>query len=465
MANKLKKSDIPIRDVEKKEIRPEKTKMGVKKNNNQSLKKDREEKIDLKKLARDERTWKIVGTLSLLISIFLLIAFISYFFTWKEDQDQVLNNESGFLWDNDQQNNKRISNLLGRLGAYLSHFFIYRGFGIASLLFCTFFFVSGINLLFNRKVFSIWRNLKYVTVGLLIVSVGFAFIFSNAAFPYGGRVGDMINTWLINFLGILGTAALLVVVGVSYLIWQFNPVFKMPGKKVFISDANNETDNWENVSDISKATDILSEKRNVLKGDGSIINLQDDKTVNGTEMIEKENDIPLIIQSPVEKEMVDDILHREEMGDDSLSGSSVKKSSKEQSTFIDNLELEIKIAEDEFDENGEKGYSDLPPYEPTLDLRDYKYPTIDLLETHGSEKIVQDPGELEANKNQIITTLKNYDITIQKISATVGPTVTLYEIVPAAGVRISRIKNLEDDIALSLAALGIRIIAPIPGKG
>ncbi|MEO8582463.1 MAG: DNA translocase FtsK, partial [Flavitalea sp.] len=109
--------------------------------------------------------------------------------------------------------------------------------------------------------------------------------------------------------------------------------------------------------------------------------------------------------------------------------------------------------------------ADLAPYEPTLDLRDYKYPSLELLDIHGSEKIIQDPNELEANKNQIISTLRNYDIHIQKISATVGPTVTLYEIVPAAGVRISRIKNLEDDIALSLAALGIRIIAPIPGKG
>jgi S-DNA-T family DNA segregation ATPase FtsK/SpoIIIE len=104
-------------------------------------------------------------------------------------------------------------------------------------------------------------------------------------------------------------------------------------------------------------------------------------------------------------------------------------------------------------------------YEPTLDLSHYRYPSLDLLETHGTDKIVHDPAELEANKNQIISTLKNYDIQIQRISATVGPTVTLYEIVPAPGVRISRIKNLEDDIALSLAALGIRIIAPIPGRG
>ncbi len=113
----------------------------------------------------------------------------------------------------------------------------------------------------------------------------------------------------------------------------------------------------------------------------------------------------------------------------------------------------------------EKIYDQLPPYEPTLDLRDYKYPTLNLLETYGSDKIVQDSNELENNKNQIISTLRNYDIEIQKIMATVGPTVTLYEIVPAAGIRISKIKNLEDDIALSLAALGIRIIAPIPGKG
>jgi len=135
------------------------------------------------------------------------------------------------------------------------------------------------------------------------------------------------------------------------------------------------------------------------------------------------------------------------------------------------LELEIKPSaevkvEDEVEDEGMPATTkDLPPYDPVLDLRDYKYPSIELLELHGSEKIVTDPAELEENKNQIIGTLKNYDITIQRISATVGPTVTLYEIVPAPGVRISRIKNLEDDIALSLAALGIRIIAPIPGKG
>jgi S-DNA-T family DNA segregation ATPase FtsK/SpoIIIE len=135
----------------------------------------------------------------------------------------------------------------------------------------------------------------------------------------------------------------------------------------------------------------------------------------------------------------------------------------------DGLELEIKTVQPEEVEeeaaSAAEKVAKLPPYDPILDLRDYKYPKLDLLDQHGNEKIVMDSAELEANKNQIINTLKNYDIAIQKILATVGPTVTLYEIVPSAGVRISRIKNLEDDIALSLSALGIRIIAPIPGKG
>src|SRR5687768_533275 len=145
MANRLKKSTIPAPEVEEQEVKQEKpqrkTVSRSKVPAEEKFKKDREEKIDLKKLASDERTWKIIGTVSLLISIFLFIAFVSYFFTWKEDQDKVINNDSAFLVDDDT----RVSNLLGRLGAYISHFFIYRGFGAASLLFCTFFFVVGIN--------------------------------------------------------------------------------------------------------------------------------------------------------------------------------------------------------------------------------------------------------------------------------------------------------------------------------
>ena len=494
MANKLKKSNTPkaadeepLKEEKAVKVEKETKKEKPSRTAADRFKKDREEKVDLKKLASDERTWKIMGTGSLLISIFLFIAFVSYFFTWKEDQDKVLNNQASFLADDEV----RVANLLGRLGAYISHFFIYRGFGVASMLFCTFFFVVGINLLVNRKVFSIWRNLKYVTVGLLILSVAFAFIASSATFPFGGRVGDMISSWLVNFLGTIGTASLLLVVGASYLIWQFNPTFHIPQRTTGQARDINEDVSGDgeealpqpapasltiNDAFAAKEEPAVPQKGNQLNGDGRmIINGSGslEASESGLKVIEKElPEEELTINEPiVEQEIVDDIMHvndediiAEEPEEEELPPPTPRKA---KDPVIEDLELEIKIADEVVgEEEGEgKDYSDLPPYEPTLDLRDYKYPKTDLLEAHGSEKIVQDPAELEANKNQIITTLKNYDITIQKISATVGPTVTLYEIVPAAGVRISRIKNLEDDIALSLAALGIRIIAPIPGKG
>lgn len=454
MADKLKKSIKP--KVEIKPLKKEKFNPG-------KLKNEREERVDLKKLAKDERTHKIIGTVFLLISIFLLFSFLSYFFTWKEDQDKVFNNSS-FLFDE----NIRVNNLLGRLGAYVSHFFIYRGFGIASLLFCTFFFVVGINLLVRRKVFSIWRNLRYVTVGLLVASVCFAFLFPSADFHFGGEVGKMINSWLVSFLGLIGTGAVLLVLVVSYLIWQFNPTLRIPERKEKELSASREE---EETSLIFNEKTV--EKSNHLKGGGQmVINPSFEETENNFEIIERNNPEELTSSEPiVEKEIADDLMHNHELENtDSMPVEEVKefiaKPSRQAPHVVNDIALEIKTPEEtQVEKEVEKTYSDLPPYEPTLDLRDYKYPRIDLLEAHGSEKIVQDPAELENNKNQIITTLRNYDIEIQKIFATVGPTVTLYEIIPAAGVRISRIKNLEDDIALSLAALGIRIIAPIPGKG
>lgn len=473
MANKLK--GAPVEKKAEEEKKPKTVKPEVKKQAKPSVepalafKKEKEEDLNLRKLARDERTWKIIGTLSLLISIFLFIAFVSYFFTWKEDQSNVINNGSIFLWDPE----KKASNLLGRLGAYTAHFFIWKGFGVASFLFCTFFFVVGINLLFDRKVFSIWRNLKYITFGLLITSVSFAFIFFNLQFSYGGAVGQMIANWLSGFLGTIGTAALLLVVGISYLIWQFNPTFNLPERKAqgFEDDAIEEETNTaftdDSTNDAPSLNEKFAERGNALKGEGGmVLNERGEDGNIGLTIIEKDEDEPFEVEAPTEKELVDNMLHRNKLELPDEEPEPLPPLRKKENLPATDLPLEIKTAEKLPEETiGEKGYGDLPPYEPTLDLRDYKYPTINLLETHGSEKIVQDPGELEANKNQIINTLKNYDINIQKISATVGPTVTLYEIVPAAGVRISRIKNLEDDIALSLAALGIRIIAPIPGKG
>ena len=461
MANKLKKTAKA--DPENKPS----AKQSSVKTGPSDLKTDKEQSVDWKSLARDERTRKIAGTVSLLLAVFLFIAFVSYFFTWEEDQDKA--NSSSILFNVSIE----VANLLGRVGAFASYFFISNGFGIASLFICTFFFVVGVNLLFNRKVFSIWRNLKYVTIGMLVISVILSFIFQKADLWFGGAggyTGKMISDWLVGFLGNVGTGALLFVMLLGYIIWQFNPSFDLKQKMADAEQPDQEFD----IADepVPETAPVFPIGNSLKKENGTTPELTivfpdntEMKIVEKPEAKKEEIIAPppgLVLPKPDEKSVVLDLksekaFHHQE--DVTPVNKKVEKKNK------DIPELEIKIAEPVSNEKTESAIDGLPPYEPTLDLRDYKYPTLDLLENHGSEKIVQDTNELENNKNQIIATLRNYDIEIQRISATIGPTVTLYEIIPAAGVRISRIKNLEDDIALSLAALGIRIIAPIPGKG
>ncbi len=453
-------------------------------------------------IVKDERTFKIAGTISLLFSLFLFVAFSSYLFTWKTDQSQIFNSGGISIFSNDDA---RVDNLLGVLGAYTSHFFIYKGFGLASFLFCSFFFVLGVNMLFGRKIFSLNRNLKYILVGLIVLSVALAFIFSNNGFSWGGAVGEYVSEWMVKVIGTFGTAAVLLVVLFTYFIWRFNPSFTWPVKKQ-VAQTINATDNEDDVAFTNTGIvnplmehaadedengallyiekDAVPSKNKLRKEHNGVVVImpEEEETsnpLNDFKVVEKderepsvderldlnktnnEEEFPLIIQDEVEEDSIDEIptlaLHANPLPET-------------KNVSLEEMPLEIKEFSDD-DEEEEEAVVPKPkpvkldPYEPTLDLRDYKYPALNLLETHGSEKIVHDPVELESNKNQIISTLKNYDITIQRIAATVGPTVTLYEIVPAPGIRISRIKNLEDDIALSLAALGIRIIAPIPGKG
>ncbi len=416
----------------------------------ETFKSDVEEKVAVKQLLKDERTHKIIGAVFLLIAFMLFIAFSSYLFTWAEDQDK-------FSYRMLLANNIKVENLLGTLGAFLSEIFIRHGFGIASYLICTTFFVVGVNLFFKKKVFSFSRNLKYLIVGLPLLSVSASVIMNGNRFPFGGAAGDASREWLYMRLGQVGTIALLAVGLLGYIIWRFNPVFSLPSKPILDKDPQGENESI--VSDDNGLGDQLLDpevKGNYLKSDAAMLLIDDQYNTSlqhDIQIIEKETPLaaieesePIIFESPIE-----------------LKQSKNKEA-------IPSLELEIKTVPEKVDDDDQliptaKHSSLGTPYDPILDLRDYKYPTLDLLEAHGSEKIVQDPKELEQNKTQILETLKNYDISIQKITATVGPTVTLYEIIPAAGVRISRIKNLEDDIALSLAALGIRIIAPIPGKG
>lgn len=480
MANRIKKKNIPP--------------------NPEKLTADKEVEVTVQEIVKDERTYKIAGTVSLLISLFLFVAFTSYIFTWQDDQDKVHKLGIKIFSTEDI----RVNNLLGVLGAYTAHFFIYKGFGIASYLFCTFFFVLGINLLFGKKVFSLSRNARYVVVGLLVLSVTCAFIFNSNSFSWGGAVGDLVNAWMVKWIGSFGTAAIIIVAAFSYFVWRFNPSFSWPEKRIKEEDKSTTTLEEEaEVNDLEQGLALKkmyedtedgpklfiheepATSKNKLRNESNgvvVIMPEIEMEINPVtdfKIVEKD-ELPLAatpdlsLESEVEGVTEDLPINAVEVAEMFTGGTpdelptmiSLKKSSKFEPV---NVELEIKDVPDKVDDEDDDVITTKEtkqaPYEPKLDLRDYKYPKLELLETHGSEKIVHDPVELENNKNQIIATLKNYDISIQRIAATVGPTVTLYEIVPAPGVRISRIKNLEDDIALSLAALGIRIIAPIPGKG
>lgn len=441
--------------------------------------------VTVNEVVKDERTFKVIGAISLLICIFLFVSFTSYLFTWQEDQDKVQQFGIKIFSVSDV----KVSNLFGVLGAYNAYGLMYNGFGIAAFLLCTFFFVLGINLLFNKKVFRLARNLKYVLVGLLVLSVAFSYVtYGHSEFSFGGSVGNLIALWFEKWLGYFGTGVLLLILLGCYLIWRFNPSFnfshlfqkKPKAAKIqpepIAGSVISNIENTELEEDETAKLFVETEKGNRLKNKGG-------KMQDIDEPADEEKSQFVIDYSEVEEEDEDEAVEIETPEQDdndwedpiqlqtTVAAPPAPKTSQNADLSLvitPSIEDDVNDIPSEITVNPEPKQARveaLGDYEPTLDLRDYQYPTVDMLEAHGSDKTVHDPQELEENKNQIITTLKNYDISIQRISATVGPTVTLYEIVPSPGVRISRIKNLEDDIALSLAALGIRIIAPIPGKG
>ncbi|MFY8129234.1 MAG: DNA translocase FtsK 4TM domain-containing protein, partial [Chitinophagaceae bacterium] len=489
--------------------------------NPEVLHEDKEVEVTIDEVVKDERTTKILGAISVLWAIFIFTAIISYVFSWQEDQDIVHQFGVKIFATQDV----KVQNMLGVLGAFVAHHLVYNGFGVISIIISSLFFVVGINLLFGKKIFSVQRNIKYVVVGLVILSTCFAFVTPQNSFSWGGAVGEYLSALLVKWLGNFGTGSILLLSFFCYVIWRFNPTFKLPNFQKTPSTSQKLTQEVETLHEnIGNSPNIKSEIEQEIQQLDAIKLGKVDVDEHGlpivTNKLKSELVTPLQIEIEEQKNVEFEVFEKEEIDEPTVVKNEddanepltinekyaatndliVKKPEvieawREEPIVLDNtiqqpkinipnLALEInETSQDEVEiDNGnnnvesfeteieesvlEKQSGNLNTlYEPTLDLSNYKYPTIDLLETHGSEKIVHDPTELETNKNQIISTLKNYDIEIQRIAATVGPTVTLYEIVPAPGVRISRIKNLEDDIALSLAALGIRIIAPIPGKG
>lgn len=399
----------------------------------------------------DGRPVKIIGLFFLIISLYFLVAFCSYLFTWQEDQSYVMDSNGGWsnLWKTQAEladlgfKQPVVENWLGKFGALLSHQFIYEWFGVASFIFIGVFFIIGYRMLFKIKVASIVKTLGYSFFLLIFISLSTAFFHGFISdYPHflEGEFGFWVNRLLNAQIGNAGIAGLLAFAGLSALIIAYNIDFKMPQR--------NQEPKYA-VPDVQETVELEDEVRfepvefNVNRNGASSNRVKQEVPFKPLETVRQPEHEPVVIlpsrEIPLETATVveDEIKEAPQL--------SVERSEEE------------KKASDLVEQFG--------MYDPTLDLSSYKYPTLDLLENYGSNKISVNSEELEANKNKIVETLNHYNIEIDKIKATIGPTVTLYEIIPAPGVRISKIKNLEDDIALSLAALGIRIIAPMPGKG
>lgn len=389
-----------------------------------------------------------VGSVLLLMSIYLTLAFISYLFTWIADQDLV-NSQSffDFIFNTEEL---AISNHLGKLGAWLSHQFIFRWFGLASFFFPLIFTLLGTFLLFRIELLSIRKTIGRSLIGLVVISLLLGFVTKEDGFSYGGMFGYQFNHWLSLAVGRFGSFLLLAVLAFVSIVQLFNPDFKaliqkFTGKK----DAAEEIDPTKNT-----AVDIVA------------INTIDDKEIEQDEISET-----IEFDEGDEEQAEEEVKIEENETEDfeiSIPEEEEVSESVSEEKIEDDLAIEVEEAkEDETLSNKDVNskLKEFGEYDPTLDLSSYKLPTLDLLEDYGKGQRNINKEELENNKNRIVEALGHYKIEISKIKATVGPTVTLYEIVPAPGVRISKIKNLSDDIALSLAANGIRIIAPIPGRG
>jgi S-DNA-T family DNA segregation ATPase FtsK/SpoIIIE len=353
----------------------------------------------------------ILGYILLFLSVILFISFISYMYNWKVDQSSI-----GNLLNRSVE----VENILGKIGASISHFFIYNLFGISSFIFPVILFISSYYLLFNKKILELIKRINW----LLILTIWMTLLtgYLSNYFPIQtGIVGFEINSFLKTYIGMTGIVLIICFIFILSIaiLWNITP------------------------------NSIVTSLRNLSLPKKSKENLQQDKLTD--ELLDdikvEDSDLEVNLESKLDDGNEIQTEHTEG-NDDSVS---------------------MKVEEINFEEKSTKNISfnkaDLKKFDPTLDLSNFKNPSIDLLKDYGDGTIKIDQDELETNKNKIVDTLKNYNIGIKQIKATIGPTVTLYEIIPDAGVRISKIKNLEDDIALSLSALGIRIIAPIPGKG
>ncbi len=410
-----------------------------------------------------ERFRLLTGLFFIAFALYLSFSMFSYFFTWQNDNVQWIDIVSPA--------NVQLSNWGGKLGAYLSYILIYKGFGISALAFPVLIIHLGLEI-WGLKVYPLKRSIPIILCFVIILSLCLGLIdgfTSTSAFLLGGQNGFLMTTWLNSFMGVLGTIVSLLVLVLTYSVLVSKRVYHWVSA-LFIHQK------WfqKYFAKKDEATTVVSEKETKSETTNEV--------ATTTEPVNKEE---ILVLAPEDQQLEVDIDNDEEVIDVDLFNHSEPSKTEVEKVEVANNEPDINqeeasseqeeeeevglsVNELEEEEACEKAVTSLEKYgeyDPRADLSHYQFPDIQFLADHevNNTKVTQE--ELNENKNKIVETLRNYKIEITNISATIGPSITLYEIVPAPGVRISKIKNLEDDIALSLAALGIRIIAPMPGKG
>ncbi len=430
-------------------------------------KKDKAKKIKrqpkenkIKEILQNERLRISLGVVLGIIATYLFLSILSFFFSGAADQSKL-----DIPFNELMKADIVVRNWTGKLGAYLSHIFVNQGFGIAFLLPVFFIALCALRL-FHIQIISIRKAFTWMLVGTIWLSLFFGFFFINnyddSALFLGGIHGYFISIWLTAAIGQIGTIAVLLLTLVLFFLfavdnsiellkqWRNWIVLKINEHKKRIADSKairRKQNTTEIENETENETEVESETNNTITLDHHTTPKPSSQT-NDT--------LPFDISSPKSEPCIEQC--EEKISEQEIPQEDAKEEGEE--------ELNMDVVEKEEEDTVKKSIKveDLDDYDPTLDLPHFKLPTLDLLVNHKVDVDVSDE-ELYENKNRIVETLEHYGIKISSIKATIGPTITLYEIIPAAGVRINKIKNLEDDIALSLAALGIRIIAPIPGKG
>lgn len=462
--------------------------------------KTKQDKTKKEKKPSDGKKRIIIGSLVLCLAVFLCVAFGSFlhsFFSGNHQEygSQVFNQEI------------TLDNTTGAIGAWIAQTLIKESFGLGAFFFVYLLLTIGFKLVINTR-FRMWNIWKYALLGLVWTPLFFAFIPAPKCAIFGGAIGKWTCEILTTYVGRVGTTLVLVFTFLIYAVYEFNITFayfrrlkeEREAKRIEAETAkaamqqnpqnnnipqdntldNNNATADDNTNKTDKSIDdipsIDSEEED-LPPITSFIKEKEEEPTNSMHGHKENSFKPTYVEMEVEPKTDEGNTNDDKSADEEraivdettperiLSVDPIKPAETESA---EDVELVIESVKEEKTVETPKNFEHHTidtPFDPRFELRDYKFPTMDLLKEYGNKKNEINSEELEANKNKIVETLGNYSIAIDKIKATVGPTVTLYEIVPAAGVRISKIKNLEDDIALSLAALGIRIIAPIPGKG